>query len=188
MRKAIFLDRDGTINEDAGDICSLREIVFTYKAIEALKRLQKKYLLFIITNQSGIGKGMFSEKKFLRFNNEYLRLLKKKNVKIQQVYYCPHNKEENCLCRKPSTYFIEGIKKKYQLDLSASYCIGDHPHDMEMACRSGTRAIYLLSGHGRKHFQELSVMSEFIALNLFEAAAWILGPPDSWNNLKELTK
>ncbi len=109
VNKIIILDRDGTINEDIGDFCSLEKLIFIPRAIDSLKILQQKFLLFIITNQSGIEKKLFSEKEFLKFNNQYLSILKNEGVEIKQVYDCPHTKEERCICRKPKTYFIKGI-------------------------------------------------------------------------------
>lgn len=174
MLKAVFLDRDGTINEDVGDFCTKEKLVFTPNAIEALKILQRNgFLLIIITNQTGINKGIFSEKEFLKFNKEYLEILKENGIEIKELFYCPHLKEENCICRKPSTYFIEKAKEKYNLDLLNSYTIGDHPHDIEMGKKANTKTVYLLSGHGKKHLNELNIQPDYIAENLYEATLWI---------------
>ncbi len=174
MSKAIFLDRDGTINEDVGDLCTIDKLFFTTNAIEALKILQQAgYILIIITNQTGINKGIFSREQFLKFNEEYLKILKNFGVEIKEVFYCPHLKEENCVCRKPSTYFIQKAKEKYKINLLESYVIGDHPHDIEMGNNAKTKTIYLLSGHGRKHLNELKIQPNYIAENLYEATLWI---------------
>mgnify|MGYP003394163053 CR=1 FL=1 len=175
--KAIFLDRDGTINEDVGDLYTEDRLVFIPGAIEALKMLQKNYLLFIITNQQGIGKGVFSEEKYLCFNEYFITLLDNKGVLIKNVYYCPHTKEENCICRKPSHYFIKKAEMEFNIDLRNSYCVGDHPHDIQMAKEAGTKSIYLLSGHGVRHQEELLTAPEFIANDIYEAAVWIVNRP-----------
>ncbi|MEN3013535.1 MAG: HAD family hydrolase [Endomicrobiia bacterium] len=172
--KAIFLDRDGTINEDVGDFCSVEKLKFIEGSLEALKLLQKEFLLFIITNQTGIDKGIFTEEEFLEFNKTYLDILYTNGIEIKQVLYCPHKKEKNCVCRKPSTYFINLLKDKYDLDLSKSFSIGDHPHDVEMGFAAGTKTIYLLTGHGQKHLEELVKKPDFVAKNLYEASLWIL--------------
>jgi D-glycero-D-manno-heptose 1,7-bisphosphate phosphatase len=174
MQRAIFLDRDGTINEDVGDLYSPDKLIFIPHAIEALKILQQSFILFIVTNQSGIGKNAFSEKKFLQFNKYFLRLLNSYGVNIRQVFYCPHMKEENCDCRKPNPYSIKKAEKEYRLDLLNSYVIGDHPHDVEMAYNVGAGSIYLLTGHGKKHIQELNIKPDFIANDIFEATLWIM--------------
>jgi len=175
MQKAVFLDRDGTINEDVGDFCSLDKLFFIDRSIDALKILQEhSYLLIIITNQTGINKKIFSEEEFLNFNQQYLNILKSYGIDIKEVFYCPHLKEENCICRKPKTYFIDVAKEKYNIDLNNSYTIGDHPHDVEMGKNANTKTIYLLSGHGQKHLNELNTKPDYIAKNLYEAVVWII--------------
>lgn len=173
MQRAIFLDRDGTINEDVGDFCTQERLILIFRAIEALKILQEKFLLFIITNQSGIGNNVFSEEEFLQFNKYFDTLLKNQGITIKQIYYCPHTKEENCICRKPNSYFLKKAEKDYDIDLKNSFVIGDHPHDVEMAHKVEASSVYLLTGHGKKHRQELSIKPDFIAPNLYEAANWI---------------
>lgn len=174
MHKAIFLDRDGTINEDVGDLYTPDRLIFIPHAIEALRILQRRFLLFIVTNQSGIGNNVFSEKQFLEFNEYFVRLMNSCDVDIQNVFYCPHRKEENCGCRKPNPYFIKEAEKDYSLDMRNSYVIGDHPHDAEMAFKVGAGSVYLLTGHGRKHQQELSIRPDLIADDIFQASLWIM--------------
>ncbi len=174
MNKAIFLDRDGTINEDVGDFCSIEKLVFIPGAIEALKILQETFQLFIITNQSGVNKNIFSEEELIRFNRYFDRFLKNEGITIKEVYYCPHTKEQHCLCRKPSPYFIRQAEKDYGIDLKSSYVIGDHPTDIEMAQAVGAGAIYVLTGHGRKHKDQLSIEPTVVCNNLYEAAIWIM--------------
>lgn len=176
MNKAIFLDRDGTINEDVGDFCSPEKLIFVPRAIEALKILQERFSLFIITNQSGIGKNLFSEEEFLQFNKHFKTLLKNEGITIKEIYYCPHTKEENCICRKPNTYFLRQAEKDCGIDLKKSYVLGDHPHEVEMARKVGAGSVYLLTGHGAKHEQELelSTQPDFIANDIYEAAIWII--------------
>ncbi len=77
------------------------------------------------------------------------------NIKIQEIYCCPHTKEEECACRKPNPYYILKASKKYAIDLKKSFVIGDHPSDVKLALNCGANGIYLLTGHGRKHYQEL---------------------------------
>ncbi len=175
MNRAVFLDRDGTINEDVGDFCSKEKLVFIPGSIEALRILQEKFLLFIITNQSGIGKGLFSEEEFLQFNEDFKILLKGEGIKIMQIYYCPHTKEDNCVCRKPKPYFLKKAEKDFYINLEGSFAIGDHPHDVEMASKVRAGTVYLLTGHGKKHKHELSIEPDFIAKDLYEAALWIIG-------------
>lgn len=164
------MDRDGTINEDVGDFCSPDKLKFIPGAIEALKMLQKDFLLFIVTNQSGIGKNMFTEKEFLHFNNYFCSVLKEKGIIIRHIYYCPHTKEEGCICYKPKPYFLRQAAKDDDIDLENSYVLGDHPHDIEMAHNVGAGSVYLLTGHGAKHRQELELCfkPDFIATDIYK--------------------
>lgn len=174
MHKAIFLDRDGTINEDVGDLYSPDRLAFIPHALDALRILQQHYLLFIVTNQSGIGRNAFSEETFLQFNEYFVRLLDSYGIHIQHVFYCPHRKEENCMCRKPNPHFMRKAEKDYRVAVDNSYVMGDHPHDVEMACRVGAGSIYLLTGHGKKHFQELTIKPDLVAKDILEATLWIM--------------
>ena len=176
MNRAIFLDRDGTINEDVGYFCSPDKLKFIPRAIEALRMLQDDFLLFIVTNQSGIGKNIFSKEEFQQFNEYFMALLKNEGINIKCIYYCPHAKEEGCICHKPKPYFLRRAENEYDIDLKGSYVIGDHPHDIEMAHRVGAGSVYLLTGHGTKHKQELgaSPSPDFIANDIYEAAVWIM--------------
>ena len=174
MNKAVFLDRDGTINEDVGDLYSPDQLVFIPHAINALKLLQDEFLLLIVTNQSGIGRGVFSESQFSDFDDYFHGVLNGKGIKIQHTYCCPHTKEKFCVCRKPNTHFLEIAQKRYEIDLSESYVIGDHPHDIEMGCSAGMKSVYVLTGHGKKHRKDLNIEPNLIAPNLWEAATWIM--------------
>jgi len=91
-------------------------LIFISRAIEALKILQQRFLLIIVTNQSGIGENVFSAEEYLQFNEYFIRLLKSCDVTIERAYHCPHKKEENCICRKPKHYFIHEAEKKYGID------------------------------------------------------------------------
>lgn len=174
MNQAIFLDRDGTINEDVGYFCTPDKLKFIPRAIAALQNIQKHFQLFIITNQSGIAKGFFTEKEFLQFNEYFIALLANQKIYIKKVYYCPHNSEDSCLCHKPKPYFLFQAKEEFDIDFSRSYVIGDHPSDMEMAHRAGIKPIYLLTGHGVKHSEELFGKDVDVARDLFDAAVLIL--------------
>ncbi|MGA1867857.1 MAG: D-glycero-alpha-D-manno-heptose-1,7-bisphosphate 7-phosphatase [bacterium] len=178
MEKAIFLDRDGTINEDVGDFCTPDRLLFIPGSIEALRMLQENFFLFIVTNQSGIGKGIFSEEEFLKFNEYFEKILKNERIDIKHIYFCPHTIEEKCICRKPSPYFLKKAEKDFRIDLKNSYVIGDHPSDMELAKKVAACSVYLLTGHGKKHEKDLLCEPDFIANNLYESALRIVSKSD----------
>jgi D,D-heptose 1,7-bisphosphate phosphatase len=137
MKKAIFLDRDGTIIKDKNYSFDPNSIEFIDGVISALQKLQSNgYLLIIITNQSGIARGKFTEKELNIFNDELLRVLKENNINIASIYYCPHHPHGNisqyvkaCECRKPGTKLFLDAVAEYDIDLSQSYAIGDKERD-----------------------------------------------------------
>jgi len=174
MNRAVFLDRDGTINEDVGALCSKEKLIFIPLAIEALKILHKQFQLFIITNQAWIGNNVFSEDKYLEFSKYFEIMLKVKGITIKHTYYCPHTKEENCICRKPNSYFLEAAGRDHNIDLKDSFIIGDHQSDIEAGHKAGTSSIYVLTGHGKEGVEKLSVKPGYIAHDIYEAAAWIM--------------
>lgn len=170
MKKAaIFLDRDGTIIKDAGYIKNPQDVEFFNESFSALLKLQERFLLFIITNQSGIAKGFTTEEEVNQVNVYVVETLKSKGINIEYVYCCPHADEDNCKCKKPKPYFIYQAEKLFQLDLKNSYIIGDHPSDAQCGINAGITPIYLLTGHGEKHRHELS-HDIIICDNILEAA------------------
>ena len=173
MKKAIFLDRDGTINEDVGYFCGMDRFRLIPGAIDALKRLQTEFDLFIVTNQSGVARKVFSENDLIAFNHQVEALLRDNGIAIQKTYYCPHLPEDDCHCHKPSDYFLRQAAHEFPVDLRRSFVIGDHPHDIEMGKRVGARSIYLLTGHGMKHRRELTTRPDYIADDIWHAATWI---------------
>ena len=177
MDKAIFLDRDGTISDDTMFPHKAEDFRLLPGVVGGLKRLSKDYIFVIITNQSGIGRGIFTVKDMHNFNNILLEELKKEGIEIKNIYFCPHVPEDNCDCRKPETKNILQAKKDLNIDMESSWMIGDHPSDVELGKKMGTRAVYLLTGHGKKHSGDLrknSIKPDFIAENFLEAAEFII--------------
>ncbi|HFU77657.1 MAG TPA: HAD family hydrolase, partial [Epsilonproteobacteria bacterium] len=131
MKKALFLDRDGVINIDHGYVFKMEDFVFT-KGIFDLLRLftQHNYLLFIVTNQSGIGRGYYSEKDFQNVTESMLEMLHNEGINITKVYHCPHAPEAKCHCRKPAIGMIADMAKKHAIDFSNSWMIGDKQSDI----------------------------------------------------------
>ena len=178
QKKAIFLDRDGTINEDVGYLYNIEDLEFIAGSLDAMRLLQKDFHLFVITNQQGISQEVFSQDDFIEFNKGFLDVLKNNGINIEEVYFCPHTKEDKCKCRKPKTFFIEKAERDHGLDIRNSYMIGDHSSDIEVGLNLEIGTIYLLSGHGKKHVGELKTKPDFIADDLYQAALWIMGEKD----------
>ena len=110
MKKAVFLDRDGVIAQDRGYSHKSGDLRLVKNCIRGLKLL-KNYKLFIVTNQSGIGRGYFKFEDFLNYNNKIVEKLKKNYIKIEKTYVCPHKPADNCRCRKTKKKFLMDAKK-----------------------------------------------------------------------------
>ncbi len=172
-RPAVFLDRDGTLIEDRGHLSQPSEVILFPETGDALRRLQERYLLFIVSNQSGVAKGAITAADVDRVNAHLLELLSQLGVRIAEIYVCPHQRTDNCGCIKPKPYFLDKAGQDFGVDLPASFVIGDHPHDVEFARSVGARGIYVCTGHGMKHLGELGA-GEVVMPGIREAADWIL--------------
>lgn len=152
---AVFLDRDGTIIEDRGDLASPAQVVFFKDTVSSLRRLSAHFALFIVTNQSGVEKGTISMQE-VECVNRYIRShLFTHGITLQETYVCPHERTSGCRCIKPNPYFLKKAKQDFGIDLGRSFVIGDHPHDVEFARNAGAHGIYVLSGHGMKHRHDI---------------------------------
>ena len=170
---AIFFDRDGTLIEDRGHLCKASEVVFFQETFEALHRLQQYFLLFIVTNQSGVSRGLISCENVNHINSEIVKAFGEAGIEISDIYVCPHDRLDNCDCIKPNPYFLQKAAKDYHIDLQRSFVVGDHPCDVQLAKNVGARGIYVLTGHGCKHLAELPESTEVVS-GILEAAKRIL--------------
>lgn len=144
MNKAVFLDRDGTLNIEKNYIHRIEDFDFIPGIIDGLKILQHEgYLLIIITNQSGIGRGYYKKEDFMKLNDWMLRELSNQGVLITKIYYCPHLPDARikeyrkiCNCRKPALGLYEQAIKEFDIDISKSYAIGDKIRDCTICEKS----------------------------------------------------
>ncbi len=168
-QKALFLDRDGIINIDHGYVSKVEKFEFVDGIFEFIKLfLNKNYLLFIVTNQSGIGRGYYSEKDFLKLTKWMLSEFKKENISIADVFYCPHSPEEKCKCRKPQIGMINQALKSYDIDLNSSFMIGDKQSDIDLAINANiTNSIYIGKSLDIKNYK-YSFKTILEAKNYFE--------------------
>ncbi len=153
--KAVFLDLQGTLGGEAfGNITDFT--LFDYSK-EALRILEKcGFLLFVVTNQSQIAKGIISRDDFDRCAKKLVSLLADEGIHITEIFVCPHQKTDRCVCRKPNGYFPHLAAEKYGVSLEDSYFIGDIYHsDIEMARNVGARAILVLTGKGQDSLLEM---------------------------------
>lgn len=175
--KAILLDRDGTLIEDKNYVYKVEDLEILPGVINGLKKLQKDYIFIIVTNQSGIGRGYYTEENFHNFNNHLIRLLKYEDIEILKTYYCPHLKEDECSCRKPKTKFIIDIINDYNVNIQESWMIGDHPSDVQFGINAGCKTVFLTTGHGYNHLEDLkslNIKPTIISDNFLKAAEEML--------------
>ncbi|WP_059025963.1 D-glycero-alpha-D-manno-heptose-1,7-bisphosphate 7-phosphatase [Gabonibacter massiliensis] len=145
MNKAVFLDRDGTINSDEGHyyIYKKEDFIFNPGVVKGIRRLNEAgYLIIVVTNQGGVAKGEYSEREVELLHEYMCSELAKAGARIDKIYYCPHHDSVSiCKCRKPSPYMIEKAIEEFDIDKSASYLIGDGTRDIEAAEAAGIRGI-----------------------------------------------
>jgi D-glycero-D-manno-heptose 1,7-bisphosphate phosphatase len=168
MNKAIFLDRDGTINvtpQYDEVVNSLEKLVLHEESIRALRLLsQKQYKVFIVTNQSGISQGLLTEKLFWQLHQNFLEMIIPSGLVVTSTVMCPHRSDDKCKCRKPQTTLVKPLIQKYQIDLKLSYTIGDRDSDIEMGNNLGTKTILVNRGG-----QVLQRHPDIQVTNLYEA-------------------
>ncbi len=170
---AVFLDRDGTIIEDRGHLGRPSEVVFYPDTVPALTRLQEHFLLFVVTHQPGISAGFVTADNVAQVNEYVVAELRHHGVMITEVYCCPHQRNEGCDCIKPKPFFLRQAAEKFGLDLSGSFVVGDHPHDVVLADNAGACGIYVRTGHGNRHLAEV-LGRKAIVPGIREAVDWIL--------------
>ncbi len=156
MQKAAFFDRDGVINIDHGYVHQPEDFIWIPGVKEAARRLHEAgYLLFIVTNQSGIGRGMFSEQTFLRLDEAVRKEFARSGAPIAKTYFCPHHPQAAveryrclCQCRKPAPGMVLIAAQEFGLDLSQSVMFGDSVRDMQAAKSAGVASRVLLGKDG----------------------------------------
>lgn len=180
--RAVFLDRDGTLNEDPGYLGDPEKVKLYPDTGEALSLLKNdlKLNLIVISNQSGIGRGLITRKDVDAVNKKVNNLLKQFNVEIDAFYYCPYhpdfNTPEECACRKPSPQMVLKAAKDFNINPEDSYLIGDAVSDIECGMNSGVKTILVKTGYGKESFytlQKLNKIPTFVAENILEAVRFI---------------
>ena len=173
MKKAIFLDRDGTINVEKDYIYKSEDLVFEEGTIEALKIFKNLgYILIVVSNQSGIARGYFTEKDLNIFNNNMNEIFKKNGVEITEFYCCPHHPDgigeykKVCECRKPNNKMIEDAITKYNIDREKSYMIGDKTSDIGAGLKSNLKTVLVKTGYGLKDMEKIDKNETLICENL----------------------
>ena len=186
---AVFLDRDGVINEDVGYLDSLDKLKVIPGAYEAIRLINASGMkAVVISNQAGVAKGLFTEE-FVRGTNDCLqKMLRQESAYIDKFYFCPHHPTDGmdpyrriCDCRKPAPGMLLQAAEELNIDLKKSYFVGDRFRDMEAAKKAGVRGILVKTGYGKELLQDDGPdkatpenKPDFIAADILEAVKWIL--------------
>jgi D-glycero-D-manno-heptose 1,7-bisphosphate phosphatase len=145
MNKAIFLDRDGVINTERGYTHKLEDFVILPDLVENLKLyLQKGYLLIVVSNQSGVAKGLYTQADVETIHSFLTNELTKSDIHLSEIYYCIHHPDvSRCICRKPDSLFVEKALARFNIDPAKSFFIGDKHRDVEAAEKAGVKGILI---------------------------------------------
>ena len=180
MKRAVFLDRDGTIIEDRDYLKRVEDVVIFPGAALALKQLQDAgFLLFIVSNQSGIGRGYFTLDDVEKVNGYIATELAKSGVKFEKIYFAPEAPEQPSRGRKPSPQFLFDARDEFGVDLSRSYMIGDKLIDLESGWNAGVKKSLLVrTGYGAKveKVAPEKLRPAVVVDNLAAAVNWVLAP------------
>ena len=183
--KAVFLDRDGNINKDVGYPDSFDVIEIYQYSFEAVRKLNKAGLkTIIVTNQSGIGRGLITEEQLYQIHWKMKQAFARHDAHFDKIYYCPHylsskfpEYDKDCICRKPKPGLALKAAADLDIDTSASYMIGDKVEDILFGINISASPILVLTGYGQKSLKTLrekKILPAYIAQDLLEAVNWIL--------------
>ncbi|MYB63558.1 D-glycero-beta-D-manno-heptose 1,7-bisphosphate 7-phosphatase [Candidatus Poribacteria bacterium] len=206
--KTVFLDRDGVINENhlnRGYVCTWSDFVFINNSLEAISILsQNGFRIYIVTNQSGIARGFFTEKQLSETHARMIDAIQYAGGHIEKIYYCPHHPDDDCECRKPKPGMLHQAAKDNNIDLSVTYFIGDSSTDIEAAAAVGAIPFLVLTGHGHKTYKAYDkddnsntlIKPLKVFTNLYTASKWLvlsqhtivgrdseIAPTESWINI-----
>jgi len=173
---AVFLDRDGTVNVDYGFVCKPEDVKLLPGVAEAIQELNKAGIpVFVLSNQSGVGRRKFTEEQVKVVNEEIKRQLAEKGASVEGFYYCPHAPDENCECRKPKIGLIRQAESEANLDLKQFYTIGDKPSDVELARNAGGTGTVVFTGQTKpEDISSWPFQPDNRAKDLLEDVKWIL--------------
>lgn len=180
MKRAVFLDRDGTINAERGYILRTEDVELLPTAGESIRTLNGLgFLTIVITNQAALGKDLLTLEELETINQKLWDELQSQQAFYDGLYYCPHTAEDaqKCLCRKPEPGLVFQAAQDFNIDLATSFLIGDKLSDIEAGKRSGCKTVLVLTGRGRQSLENLKTTQDsrpdYICETLQDAVAWI---------------
>jgi D-glycero-D-manno-heptose 1,7-bisphosphate phosphatase len=174
MKKAVFLDRDGTVIIDRIYLNDPKGIEVYKESYEALQLLHNEgYLIFLVTNQSGVARKLVQEENVKKINSIIIDDFASHGTVISGAYYCPHPVDGGCICRKPNGGMLIQAAKEHDVDLKKSWMVGDRMSDVEAGRRAGSKGI-LLQNDTTPPIDGAFAPAEFVSLNVLEAAKLII--------------
>ena len=179
MNKAVFIDRDGTINRDVPYCSRPDDFELLPGVAHGIKLLNEQgFKVVVVTNQSGIARGYFTEEMLAKIHDKMRYELAKYGSYIHDVYYCPHHPDDNCECRKPATGLFMKAAKELQVDLNSSYAIGDRLADVLAAKRVGCKTVLVLDSSGDRESLDEGLAKEaaadFVCHDFYTGATWVV--------------
>ncbi len=179
LRRAVFLDRDGTICEEVGYLNHISRLHIYPFASAAIRRLNDAgFPVVVVTNQSGAGRGFFPDSLIAEVHERIRHDLAVSGARIDAFYACPHRSEDNCDCRKPRTGMLERAAREHSLALPGSWVVGDRQADVDLAHNANARSIFVLTGYGRGehewHSRDWPHSPDFVVEDLAAAVDTIL--------------
>lgn len=160
FQPAVFLDRDGTIIEDRHYMNDPAQVELLPGAAEALRAMAEKgYLLFVVSNQSGVSRGIINDEQFLAVHNRFSELLQAEGCPIAEFAYCFHHPDDRCSCRKPQPGLVARKHEGKDIDWLNSFVVGDKSCDVELAAAIGGNGYLVLTGKGTATWKELQKSS-----------------------------
>ncbi|MDZ5470183.1 HAD family hydrolase [Bacillus sp. 31A1R] len=163
MKKAVFLDRDGVLNEVLSDrvkfVNKPEQLYLLEGAAEAVAEINKEgYEVFVVTNQGGVGLGFLKEKELIKIHDRLQELVNEIGGHFKEIAYCPHKPKAGCECRKPNAGMLTDLAKRHDIDLRNSVMVGDHERDIEAGIKAGCKTIFIGAEETKADFQATSLM------------------------------
>jgi len=172
-RPLVLLDRDGTLIEEGEYLTDPKKVRLLPGVPSALRALKRHgYRAVVVSNQSGVGRGLISLSQVRQVNRQFLRLLKAKKAPIDGLYWCPHKPGDRCSCRKPKLGMVKQAARALGISWKRSISIGDRPSDIELGQKTGGTGILVLTGYGKQWKKESG--ADHIAKNFKAAVSWII--------------